>query len=169
MTTRVLPLAVLAAIAVAGCGGGGDDVAGASGDTSDAKQLAWAACMRKEGIEVSDPGRNGRPTRIQVGRRISPQRMKATMQKCREQTGGGPREPTAEERQELQDAALRFARCMRRHGVDVPDPKAGGGGITIGGGPGKRLNPDSPRFQEAQKACQGLLPKGPMLQRSGKD
>ena len=162
MTIRILSLAALATVAVAGCGGSPDHGAGANGDSSDAKQLAWAACMRKEGINIPDPGQGGGPTRIEVGKKISPQRMRATMEKCRKQTGGGPREPTAADRQKFQDAALKFARCMRQHGVDVPDPQPGGdGGIRIGGGPGKEgPKPDSPRFQDAQKACQGLLPGG---------
>ena len=58
------------------------------------------------------------------------------------------------------EAALKFARCMRSHGVNVPDPifKGEGGGIQIQGGPGG-LNPNSPTFQAAQNACQGLLGK----------
>ena len=51
-----------------------------------------------------------------------------------------------------------FAACMRSHGVpNFPDPGSGGG-ITINGGSG--INPDSPQFQSAQRACQKLLPAG---------
>jgi hypothetical protein len=56
---------------------------------------------------------------------------------------------------------LQFARCMRSHGVPTfPDPKV----ITSTGGnqevylPG--INPQSPAFQSAAKACGGG-PKGP--------
>jgi hypothetical protein len=46
----------------------------------------------------------------------------------------------------LQEAALKFTRCMRRHGIDMPDPKAGqgGGGFTIGG-PGADSTPTTRR------------------------
>jgi hypothetical protein len=55
-------------------------------------------------------------------------------------------------------AMLNFARCMRQHGINMPDPKPGGG-IEIKGGPGG-VNPDSPTFKAAQQACQQYEPKG---------
>jgi hypothetical protein len=46
---------------------------------------------------------------------------------------------------------------MRAHGLaDFPDPSSQG--LQIGGGPGSDLNPGSPRFQAAQKACRSLMP-----------
>jgi hypothetical protein len=46
---------------------------------------------------------------------------------------------------------------MRSHGVpNFPDPDSHGG-ISITAGPGG-LNPDSPKFQAAQKACEKLMP-----------
>jgi hypothetical protein len=54
--------------------------------------------------------------------------------------------------------ALKFSDCMRANGVpNFPDPGAGGG-IQIS--PGSGLNPQSPAFQAAQKACRKLLPGG---------
>jgi hypothetical protein len=51
-----------------------------------------------------------------------------------------------------------FADCMRSHGVpNFPDP-SGGGGIHIEAGSG--INPFSPSFQGARKACGKLLPGG---------
>jgi hypothetical protein len=53
-------------------------------------------------------------------------------------------------------AGIKFADCMRSHGVpNFPDP-AGGGGIKIPVGSG--INPQSPAFQSAQRACGSLLP-----------
>ena len=40
----------------------------------------------------------------------------------------------AEARQEMQDAALAFARCMRQHGVDMPDPTFTDNGSGSGAG-----------------------------------
>jgi hypothetical protein len=69
-------------------------------------------------------------------------------------------------KQEMQDAALAFAKCMREHGVDMPDPtfddSGNGGGVMIkqggaGGGPGGGA---SQATQEAaQKTCQPILDK----------
>jgi hypothetical protein len=70
---------------------------------------------------------------------------------------------------DFKQAALAFARCMRQHGVNVPDPNPNGGGIVVKGGPGT-LNPDDPKFKAAQQACQKLLPndgKGGTLTNSG--
>jgi hypothetical protein len=52
--------------------------------------------------------------------------------------------------------ALRFARCMRAHGVSsFPDPSPNGGGFnpTVAG-----INPSSPAVKAAQTACRDLLP-----------
>jgi hypothetical protein len=56
------------------------------------------------------------------------------------------------------NVALKFSQCMRAHGVaNFPDPGAGGGGIQIGG-PGSNINPASPSFQSAQRACAKYAP-----------
>jgi hypothetical protein len=55
-------------------------------------------------------------------------------------------------------AGLKFADCMRSHGVpNFPDPGPGGG-IQISAGSG--INPKSPAFQAAQNACFKYLPGG---------
>jgi hypothetical protein len=62
---------------------------------------------------------------------------------------------------------LKFAQCMRSHGVDIPDPTTTGNGtgsslhVSIGGGGG--VNPDSTTFQQAQSACGKYLPNGGQL------
>ena len=57
-------------------------------------------------------------------------------------------------RAKLERAALRHAECMRKQGVDVPDPKPGEGGIILsgplsGGDPGAQ--------QRAAKKCEKYL------------
>ena len=54
---------------------------------------------------------------------------------------------------------LAYSECMRAHGVpDFPDPV--GNSLQIKGGPGSDLDPNSPKMQTAQKACQSLAPGG---------
>ena len=57
---------------------------------------------------------------------------------------------------------LAYSECMRAHGItDFPDPQsqAGGGfGLQIRVNPGSDLDPNSPKFQAAQTACQSLMP-----------
>jgi len=65
-------------------------------------------------------------------------------------------------------ARLKYAECMRSHGVNVPDPSAnggppggGGGGATGGGGGGGAFAQlrNSPNFASASKACASLRSK----------
>lgn len=52
---------------------------------------------------------------------------------------------------------LKFASCMRSHGVpNFPDPSSGGGLSLNGSG----INPQSPSFQGAQRACAKFQPGG---------
>ena len=63
----------------------------------------------------------------------------------RAHSGGGP---------------LAFSVCMRSHGVPrFPDPTSNGG-VSIQVQPGSGIDPNSPAFQSAQRACQSLLPAG---------
>lgn len=52
--------------------------------------------------------------------------------------------------------ALKFAECMRAHGLsNFPDPSSSGGtSIT----PGSGIDPRSPQFQKAQTSCQKEMP-----------
>jgi hypothetical protein len=56
-------------------------------------------------------------------------------------------------------AQLAYSRCMQTHGVpNFPDPDSQGH-ITVQGGPGSAFDPNSPTFQNAEKACQSKQPK----------
>jgi hypothetical protein len=59
--------------------------------------------------------------------------------------------------------ALKFAKCMRAHGLSgFPDPVPGPGGyqFRIRISPGSDLNPHSPRYQAADAACKAYSPQG---------
>lgn len=72
-------------------------------------------------------------------------------------TGGSGAGADLPDRQQLREAGLKFARCMREHGVDMPDPQTSkdGGGMVIGG-PGM-TKVAKPTMERAQKACQKIL------------
>jgi hypothetical protein len=153
-----------ATVAVAGCGGSsaGD---GSAGQQDDSKRLAFAKCLRKAGIDAPDPttGPGGRVSqRIRVPTGISKQRIGQITADCARKTGGGPKPMSKEDQAKFRDAALKFARCMRAHGVNVPDPQPGTGGIMIqkGTAGSPNIDPDSPAFQRAQRACATYLPGG---------
>ena len=50
-------------------------------------------------------------------------------------------------------ARLNLAKCLRAHGLNVPDPAPGGGVAGGGGGLGLRALRDNPNFQPALQAC----------------
>jgi hypothetical protein len=125
--------------------------------------LAWAECMRKNGIDVPDPevDENGRVRVMIQGRRAADGVQDETFRKAQEECGtpfgdAGPPQLSDAERQEMQDTLLEFAACMREHGVDMPDPDFSGGGGRLGFG-GANIDPQSSTFQKAQEACQDII------------
>jgi hypothetical protein len=125
--------------------------------------LEFARCMREHGVDMPDPDTSGGPGVVKFAAPASGgQRIDADGTKFQEaheacqhfMEDARPQNLSPERQQEMQDQALAFSRCMREHGVDMPDPSFGEGGqvmMRIGGGEG--IDPEDPKFQEAQKAC----------------
>jgi hypothetical protein len=184
-------LVVVGALAACGGGGGaGDDVAtlgdgdaaseedgGASGDEelTDAERedvmLEFTECMREHGVDMPDPsqaaagGGGDVVVRGGSGPKDS-EEFEAAHEECGpilEEAFGEPEEMSPEEEAEMRDNALNFAKCMREHGIDMPDPEFsdGGRGFTMSvGGPGDSgpgFDPEDEDFQAAQEECQGEL------------
>jgi hypothetical protein len=118
--------------------------------------LAFARCMRKNGVDMEDP-KPGEGLALRV-RKGEEKKMEKAQKACQPILRNAIGEPSAEERKAMEDSMLEFARCMREHGVQVADPKPGEG-IRIGG-PGTKIDPEDPTFKAAQKACEGTLRKG---------
>ncbi len=147
-------VASLAATSTGSTGSGAtpNAASGASG------ALAYAKCMRAHGIsDFPDPEGGGFRIQASNGSDLAPDnpRFKAAQQACRSL------EPTPDpaKRKQMQAALLKFAQCMRAHGIsDFPDPVEGG--LRIQARQGSDLAPDNPRFKAAQQACQHLMPGG---------
>jgi hypothetical protein len=157
-----VPLAAASSLALAACGGGSPSSPAASASADDAA-LKFARCMRQHGVAFPDPSGSG-PQSVQIK---DPRAFDAADSACARYRPAGPKTKlTPAQQAEFQDKALQFSRCMRSHGVNVPDPQTTGNGGAIkvihGAGAGGRTGPDpsSPVFQSAQKACESLLPKG---------
>jgi hypothetical protein len=125
--------------------------------------------MREHGIDVPDPGEGG-ALRVGPGPGDSPdsEKFREAEQACRKHLRGiRPAEVSPEQREEFERQATRFAQCMREHGIDMPDPEVDG----AGGGLRQRLaggvNPNSPRFGEAEEACRKHAPRGGRMDRKG--
>jgi len=123
----------------------------------------FSACMRAHGVpNFPDPSPQG-DIQIGPGSGIDPRSAKfqAAQKACRAQLPNGG-QPTPQQLAKAQHQALAFSQCMRSHGVPAfPDPTFSGGRITMkltAPGSGGGLDPQSPAFQAAQKACAGKLP-----------
>ena len=87
----------------------------------------------------------------------------AAMNKCHKYQGGGTA-PSPAQQAQFDAKALAYSACMRAHGEpDFPDPQISGGRVSLAikVGPGSSLDPRSPIFQKAQKACQADQPGVP--------
>jgi hypothetical protein len=175
--SSLLLAAVGAALALGACGSSDDGGKPASSANRQDKAfegaLKFSKCMREHGIDMPDPQRVGTGGIKLSGGKVNfnDPKMKSAQSACQKymQIGGGETIDPAK-RAKLQEAALSYARCMRGQGVDMPDPKlAGNGGLTFQAGPGSGpksnsstgkglgVNPDSPKFQAADKACKHFL------------
>jgi hypothetical protein len=132
MSRRLIPLVALAVIALFGAGCGGSDSSG-GGNTTAANQeraVKFAQCMRENGVsQFPDPDASGQLTIDGVLNGSSIDSSSPTWTEaiaaCKDlQPPGftGPGERSADQ----QDAALKFAQCIRENGVtDFPDPAPG--------------------------------------------
>jgi hypothetical protein len=167
-------VAVLAlTLAVAACGGddkpsevaslGDSDKAtsttspGNSGKDFKQMALAYARCLRQHGINMPDPkfDANGHMA-MQMPSGVGPDdpKFKAAEEACKQYAPPG--EPEKVDPQ-VQQQMLAYARCMRQHGINIPDPKPGEG---IGVDGSKGVNPEDPKFKAADQACQQYAPGG---------
>lgn len=139
------------------------ETASASPPTGSAKAdpLGYSKCMRAHGIsDFPDPNSQGQVT-INVnghGSDLDPSNPanKAAAAACKQSARGGKSDQAKQD--QLKVAGLKYAQCMRSHGIaDFPDPDADGG-IQITASPGSDLEPDNPQNQAATKACEQYQP-----------
>lgn len=158
--------AVVATLTLAACGGSGTK--STANEDNSQRLVKFAKCMREHGLNVSTP--TGASGMIRIGGSGKPgnvHQLEAAQQACkRYQPTSAKQNLSPQEKVAREEQVLKFAKCMREHGVDVHASTAdGGAGIKIqsqtGPGGGGGPNPDSPAFQAAQKACQRLLPTPP--------
>jgi hypothetical protein len=174
--TRLLVLALAAAaglgLLASACGGSSSQGvaevetsettttgSGSAGGSSARGPAAFAACMRSNGVaKFPDPDADGEFQVEGLGIDRDSRQVRTAFAACRslidEPEGRSPAE-LARDRERL----LAFAACMRKNGLPrFPDPNPSGGGLTLGRNSG--LDPNSPQFRKAEKACEKLLGGG---------
>jgi hypothetical protein len=161
-------VAVFAAL-LAGCGGAGSSGGGVAhvnpsttstgSSSSGAKPnaVAYAQCMRSHGVPAfPDPNSQGKFV-FSKSMNTNSSAFQAASEGCKSLAPAG--QTSSAGTTKLMSEALQFASCMRKNGVsNFPDPKSGNGGMVLSGGPG--LDPNSPAFQRASKACRSFAPGG---------
>jgi hypothetical protein len=175
--------ALLLALAAAGCGGGSrsPSVASLATTTTSAAstsaprpqtpvaaalspqketaiEIAYAACMTAHGVAArATPGGAGVGFIVHPGsaRPGSPQFTAAQRACKRLLPKSGLPAPTSGQHSAIIAQFLKLSVCMRAHGVpNFPDP--GPNGLHIG----PNIDPRSPQFQAAEKACAQDFPGG---------
>ncbi len=180
-TPAVLAIALLAVVGTA-CGGadpgatddavaslettspsGSDGTTTPEADEAETRRDAlvdFARCMREHGIDMPDPqtSSDGGGIAITLDEDVEPEEMEAAQQACRpimDEAFGEMEPPSPEEMEAAQERMLEHARCMREHGVDMPDPVIDAAGrITV---EGPLLEGDDAatreKLEEAAEAC----------------
>jgi hypothetical protein len=133
--------------------------------------LEYARCMREHGVDMPDPvfsaeGGSTGGVMIQAGgpgEEIDPTEMDEANGACQsilDDVRGEFEAPDPEELEKMKADALEFSKCMREHGIDMPDPVFGDNGemtVRVGDdGSGSAPAPipfDNDEFEEASEAC----------------
>jgi hypothetical protein len=183
MQARHFVIPVLALVAAsflaAGCGGGSaapgvanigtstgtSSSSGSSSGDSNGNEptrkdaAAFSACMRSHGVRnFPDPsGEGGIDLRPNMGIDPDSATFKAAEKACQKKLDIKP--PSAAEQAKMQQQALKYSACMRAHGLPkFPDPIFSEGTTKLRLDRKNGIDPSSPVFQAAEKACRDELP-----------
>ena len=167
-----------AALSLAACGTDKDGGGASERERAQDNALKFSRCMREHGVDMPDPTFTGHGIQIGPGPggksaiRPDDATFQAAQRACGKYLKNGLKQATPAQRAEMRDKAVRYAQCMRRHGIDMPDPDPNGG-FTIhksDGGATAASGPDfnAPAFKSADTACHdklgmGKAGEGPML------
>ena len=163
---RAGPLAgaIVVAVLIAGCGGsssGGGGVAHVNSSTTaksatktktKASALAYSQCIRAHGVpNFPDPNSSGEIL-LTPSVNTDTAAYQSAHNDCKSLEPAPPVDPAASSQRLA--AAVKFATCMRAHGVpDFPDPQGtSNGGIGFSATPGGS-DTSSPAFQRADQKC----------------
>jgi|SRR5438270_2960649 len=162
--------AVVLATGIAACGSSSSSNSSNSSSSSASAtgsqfqaRVNLAKCARAHGINVPDPSPGGGPGEGigRVLRQYSESQINTALQACRQYLAKAfPQfNLTPAQRAQFQQQLVKFAQCMRSHGVNVPDPTFNGNGAFGFRQAFGSIDRNSPAFQSALKACQSLRPR----------
>ncbi len=158
---RVLALGLLLTLAGTACGGGGSESSagssgadssgqGGSADAADAR-LAFARCMRENGVDIPDPNTGGSGSTFTEMPDVNDETFKKAEAACAKHMGGmGLGGPGGETDSEAKDRMVKLAQCMRSRGFDFPDPQTAGSSGAKGR---PDFDIDDPQYKKAEREC----------------
>ncbi len=192
---KIVLLAAAVAIVAAACSSGSSDATGgvatlestttqATGDAAavspDDEQalLAFAQCMRDNGVDMEDPTVDAdgnlriQPPRNAASEDFDREAAREAFNACANLLEGVALGPFDGDLTELEDTLVEYAACMRDNGYDLPDPDLSDGLRSFGrrGGIfGVEIDPNDPDFIAANDACEHIFTdagfEGPRLGR----
>jgi hypothetical protein len=145
--TAAALLSTLVLAGLTGCGSKGEPPSATPTANAQDSQVKYAQCLRQHGINAPDP-EPGSGLRIE-GLDSEKGKLDAALKACKQynpKRDVNPNDPAGHDR------AVKMAQCMRRHGVNAPDPQPGQPlRIETNGG-------DRTKIQRAQEACRKEVP-----------
>jgi hypothetical protein len=144
----------------------------------------YDACMREQGIEIQidEPGEDGEESQTQMDepgeeneesqgtggstKGTSPEDLEKAEKECGKHLDGvvqgDPHQNMSpEERRKEEELALKYVKCMREHGIDMPDPTfddggSGGHSATIQDDELDDIDTGSEKFKRAMEDCEPI-------------
>lgn len=153
-------LAVGLALALGACGGSddpetpppadGSSAASGPSNEQDTSRVKLTQCLREQGLDVPDTEGHGGFAQLSPAER---ERLEAALQgPCREYRSGAFGAAEDPQSQEFLDAITAFTVCLRKQGVDVPDPDPANPFAVL-----HSIDQSDPRVARAAAACQDEL------------
>lgn len=160
MRRQLVVAALCAGVLLAGCGRGDGGIDGAGGAAVEQGLVDFVRCMRRHGIQLADPvatGDDNVEVRPAKGAPVaSRQEFDAATRAC--EADGHSRLGDGERRRldrPEEDEAVAFARCVRREGVDLPDPRFEDGAVTNWDPDSLSIDVEAPDVVAAGERCAG--------------
>jgi hypothetical protein len=108
-------------------------------------------CIRSNGVSrFPDPNRGGIPKEDAQQLGVTESQYQAADNACKHLLPNGGSGPNLAQIEVVRAQSLRFSRCMRSHGVNLPDPDSSGripDPVSVG------IDQGSPQFEAANQAC----------------
>jgi len=154
------PTARIAVAIIAAAGLAPAAASGSSQSTNTQQALAYSRCMRSHGVlSFPDPNSSGAFPKVsaqQLG--VSSTLFQEAQNHCRYLLPNGGSGPSQTQVQQIMNGMLKFAQCMRSHGVsNWPDPVVDAGGNPEFYLDGK-INQNSPQIESTIHDCVHWIP-----------